>query len=79
MLQEPSFLDSNHEEIFDKKLEDFLLHIFNQPIEKAYRRGFGQWRYNLERRYKKFQKARKLANAFANIFQTPIRKIKSFF
>ncbi len=79
MLQEPSFLDSNHEEIFDKKLEDFLLHIFNQPIKKAYRRGFGQWRYNLERRYKKFQRARKLANAFANIFQTPIRKIKSFF
>ena len=32
MLKEPSFLDSNHEEIFDERLENFLLHIFSQPI-----------------------------------------------
>ncbi len=78
MLKEPSFLDSNHEEIFDERLENFLLHIFNQPIEKAYRRGFGQWRYNLEKRYKKFQRARKTANRFANIFKTPIQKLRTY-
>lgn len=76
MLRQQAFLDSNHEEIFDSKLEAFLLHIFSQPLEQAYRRGFGQWRCNLEKRYKKFQKARRLGNALTNVIQKPIRKLK---
>ncbi|WP_034371995.1 hypothetical protein [Helicobacter sp. MIT 05-5293] len=79
MLSQPSFLDDNHEEIFDKKLESFLLFIFNQPLDKAYRRGFGQWRCNLEKRYKKYQKVRRLANTFANGFKKPIRALKHLF
>ena len=79
MLSQPSFLNSNHQEIFDKKLEDFLLHIFNQPLEKAYRRGFGQWRCNIEKRYKKYQRIRSLTNTCVNIIKNPIRRIKKLF
>ncbi len=78
MLSEPVFLDKNHQKIFDEKLENFLLHIFNQPLEKAYRRGFGQWRCNIEKRYKKAQKARQIVNNFANIFQIPLRTLKKY-
>ncbi len=66
------------QKIFDEKLENFLLHIFNQPLEKAYRRGFGQWRCNIEKRYKKAQKARQIVNNFANIFQIPLRTLKKY-
>lgn len=76
ILKSPSFLDSNHQEIFDTKLESFLLHIFNQPIESAYRRGFGQWRCNLEKRYKKFQTTRHKVNSLANVIKKPISSIK---
>ncbi|WP_334082906.1 glycosyltransferase family 10 domain-containing protein [Helicobacter typhlonius] len=79
ILREETFLDSNHEAIFDKKLESFLLHIFNQPLEKAYRRGFGQWRCNIEKRYKKYQRIRSLTNTCVNIIKNPIRRIKKLF
>ncbi|WP_291027627.1 hypothetical protein [Helicobacter sp.] len=79
MLREPAFLDANHQEIFDEKLENFLLHIFNQPLEKAYRRGFGQWRCNIERRYKKAQKIRLIGNNCANILKKPAQSIKKLF
>ena len=78
MLSEPVFLDVNHKDLFDKRLENFLLHIFDQPLEKAYRRGFGQWRCNIEKRYKKAQKARQIGNNIANIIQKPIRTLKKY-
>ncbi|WP_276891476.1 glycosyltransferase family 10 domain-containing protein [Helicobacter japonicus] len=78
MLSEPVFLDVNHKDLFDKRLENFLLHIFDQPLEKAYRRGFGQWRCNIEKRYKKAQKARQIGNNIANIIQKPIRILKKY-
>lgn len=76
MLSQPSFLDDTHEVYFDNKLEEFLLNIFNQPIELAYRRGFGQWRCNLEKRYCKFQKTRKISNAIANSFKKVFKPFK---
>ena len=78
MLSEPVFLDVNHKDLFDKRPENFLLHIFDQPLEKAYRRGFGQWRCNIEKRYKKAQKARQIGNNIANIIQKPIRTLKKY-
>ncbi|WP_238700302.1 hypothetical protein [Helicobacter jaachi] len=76
MLEQKVFLNDNHLEIYNKRLEDFLLHIFNQPLEKAYRRGFGQWRCNLEKRYKKLQKLRRFGNNIADIIQKPLRFLK---
>ncbi|MCX2716676.1 hypothetical protein OQH61_02885 [Helicobacter sp. MIT 21-1697] len=78
MLSESAFLDTNHQHLFDEKLEKFLLYIFNQPLEKAYRRGFGQWRYNIEKRYIKAQKVRQIANTFVNIVQIPLRILKQY-
>lgn len=69
MLNEPLILDSNHKEIFDKKLEIFLYSIFDAPVQNAYRRGFGQWRMNLENRYKKFQKTREKIIKIQNLIR----------
>lgn len=49
-LKEPLFLDAGHSEIFYSRLSSFLVNIFEQPIEKAYRRGFGMTRLRIENR-----------------------------
>lgn len=77
MLSESSFLDVNHESLFDDKLESFLLNIFEQPLENAYRRGFGQWRCNIETRYKKFQKTRLAISTITRFIQAPSRWLKA--
>lgn len=69
MLNEPLIVDSNHKEIFDKKLEIFIYNIFDTPVQNAYRRGFGQWRMNLENRYKKFQKTREKIIKIQNLMR----------
>ncbi|RAX55246.1 alpha-1,3-fucosyl transferase [Helicobacter sp. 16-1353] len=69
ILNEPLILDSNHKEIFNKRLENFLYNIFDSPLQEAYRRGFGQWRMNIENRYKKFQKAREKIIKIQNIIR----------
>ena len=70
MLNEPLILDSQILEKNDKKLADFLRHIFS--AENPYRRGFGQWRLNLERRYVKFQKTREIVNKIIDCYRKAI-------
>lgn len=66
MLNQPLILDTTHKEQMDRKLEAFLLHI---ATSKELRRGFGQWRMNIENRYRKFKRARKIVVGF----QEPIK------
>lgn len=52
MLQEPAF-NSNNDVLHQQKLfEDFLYHIFDQPVEKAYRRNRFYWGERYERKLK---------------------------
>lgn len=69
MLRAPLVLDANHEAIFEARLETFLLNIFTPPPRFALRRGFGQWRVNLENRYKKFTKIRRDIIAMTRFFK----------
>ncbi len=77
MLNEPLLLDTNYATYFDSKLEAFFAHIFSQPKQSAYRRGFGQWRLNIERRYKKAQKVRTIANNLIYPFKSSIKTISN--
>jgi hypothetical protein len=52
-LSEPVFIDENHIHIYKTKFEKFLLDIFSQDPQKAFRRGFGQFRLGIEERYKR--------------------------
>ena len=70
MLNEPLILDSRILEKNDKKLADFLRHIFS--AENPYRRGFGQWRLNLEKRYVRFQKTREVVNKIIDCYRKAI-------
>lgn len=54
ILQTPLFKQSNHKEIFDCKLHEFLLHIFSQPYEQAFRRGVCAMRLAREKRYARY-------------------------
>lgn len=54
ILKEPLFLDPNHIEYFESKLQDFLLHIFNQSYEKSFRRGRACLRLFEEQNYKRY-------------------------
>lgn len=49
-LKEPLFLDSNHKEIFDKQLADFLYNIFDK--ENAFMRSFSQIEQSREKVHK---------------------------
>ena len=70
MLNEPLILDLQILEKNDKKLADFLRHIFS--AENPYVRGFGQWRLNLERRYVRFQKTREIVNKIIDCYRKAI-------
>lgn len=50
MMQEPIFLDPDYIATATEELEKFVLHIFEQPIESAYRRS----RYYMPRKYETF-------------------------
>lgn len=52
MLETPAFLDSYSVEDEKKKFEDFLLHIFDQPTESAFRRNRYLWGERYERKQK---------------------------
>ena len=75
MLNAPLLQDKNHDKIFDERLKNFFDHIFSQNKEQAYRRGFGQWRLNIEKRYKKFQHTRNIIIKLTNIWRFLILKI----
>ncbi len=49
MLNEPVFKDENFVENTLKNLEDFICHIFEQPLEQAYRRSRVYWPKSEER------------------------------
>lgn len=70
MLNEPLILDKNIVQKSDEKLATFLRNIFND--ENPFRRGFGQWRLNLERRYVKFQKTREAVNKVIDLYRKVI-------
>lgn len=70
MLNEPLILDSQILEKNDKKLAEFLRNIFS--AENPYRRGFGQWRMNLENRYVRFQKTREIVNKIIDCYRKAI-------
>ena len=70
MLNEPLILDKNIVQKSDEKLATFLRKIFND--ENPFRRGFGQWRLNLERRYVKFQKTREAVNKVIDLYRKVI-------
>ena len=88
MLNAPLLINPTHAQEFDSKLTHFLDTIFSQGRKRAYRRGFGQWRCNIETRYKKFQRARALANNLTKalrftlkvpvlVFKSPILAFKA--
>ena len=52
-LSEKVMLDSKHFMEIRNRLENFLLNIFEQPLEQAYRRPTGQWAENVTRVVKK--------------------------
>lgn len=60
MLNKPVFVDRNYPERLDREYEQFLVHIFEQPKEKAYRRS----RVYFARYYESFVKhGRQLYNS----------------
>lgn len=62
MLKTPALLTSSSIEDERLKFEEWLIHIFEQPLEKAYRRNrelHGKW--YIERRFKLDRKANKKA------------------
>ncbi|RDU53050.1 alpha-1,3-fucosyl transferase [Helicobacter sp. MIT 00-7814] len=81
MLNAPLLINPTHAQELDSKLTQFLGTIFSQGRERAYRRGFGQWRCNIEMRYKKFQRARttiiNLTKALRFILKVPVLLLKS--
>lgn len=60
MLNQPVFVDRDYPERLEREYEEFLVHIFEQPIEKAYRRS----RVYFARYYESFVKhGRQLYNS----------------
>ena len=53
MLSQQALVDNNSIDNNINDLENFLIHIFEQPIEKAYRRPLGQTARNIENEVKK--------------------------
>ena len=74
ILQEPLFLDSNHIELFEKQLEQFLLAIFSQPYERSFRRGRVMWQSFVEQRYKRAMHLLALEDRI----KAPYRKLRQF-
>lgn len=52
MIKSPAFNSSNDVIYQQKQFESFLYHIFNQPLEKAYRRNRYYWGERYERKQK---------------------------
>ncbi|MCI7484939.1 MAG: glycosyltransferase family 10 [Helicobacter sp.] len=77
MLNAPLLMDKDHDEIFDRQLAKFLDTIFSQGRQKAYRRGFGQWRLNIETRYKKFQRTRRILTQITHLWRLVLSIPKS--
>ena len=78
MLNEPVFVKENYISETFENAEAFLLHIFDQPIEKAYRRSRVMWPKGHEEFLIKSTKLYKKAyrNKFYLIFKNLYRKIK---
>lgn len=73
MLKEPLIVESNkHKATFDKALSEFLTNIFSKDIASASRRGFGQWRLNIESRYKKLMRLRNAMIKITDIYRKVI-------
>lgn len=52
MIQTPAFNSNNDVMHQQKQFENFLCHIFDQPIEKTYRRNRFYWGERYERKQK---------------------------
>lgn len=70
MLNEPLILDRDFVLQKYKQLAIFLCDIFT--AESPFRRGFGQWRMNLEKRYVRFQKVREATNKIVHLYRRAI-------
>lgn len=67
MLSEPIFLESDYAENTSLKLDEFLYNIFNQDLEKAYRRNRFFWGAKYEAKYKRVYKVTKLFHFLGEI------------
>ena len=67
MLNEPLVIDKDYKFKENEKLKTFLSNIFNS--KDPYRRGWGQWRINIENRYKRYQIIRKRMNKIIQILK----------
>lgn len=67
MLEKPLIIDKNYKPNQNEKLKAFLFNIFNS--KDPYRRGWGQWRINIENRYKRYQKTRQIVNKIMQILK----------
>jgi len=56
ILREPLFLDSNHKEMFEARLEAFLVNIFSQDFNNAFRYNRSYLRAFEEARYRRYIK-----------------------
>lgn len=75
MLNEPIFVEDNYVEKEMQKLESFLLNIFEQPLEKAYRRPRAYTGYALEQHLRKVVLPESLTGR--EILELLIKKIRS--
>ena len=75
MLREPIFVEDNYVEKEMQKLESFLLNIFEQPLEKAYRRPRAYRGYALEQHLRKVVLPESLTGR--EILELLIKKIRS--
>lgn len=83
MLNQPIFIENNYVSNIINMLEQFLMNIFNQPYENAYRRSrcYTPMRINnllISQVVKTKKKAHK-KNVFTRIFNFSIRVAKGFF
>lgn len=70
MLKEPALRDRNYVDRKNKEFDEFLFHIFDQPLNKAYRRNRYYWGERYERK-------QRIGNSFYQLCRKfiPIRDI----
>lgn len=75
MLREPIFVNPNYPSDTQKELEEYVKHIFDQPLEKAYRRSrvyHPKWHEEFLQKAKVYEEGHYLRRIYRHI----IRKIK---
>jgi len=74
VINQPVFIDNNHLDIYKNNLEKFLLNIFSQNANSAFRRGFGQYRVGIETRLKKSIQLKSRKGLFNELFRNVFLK-----